>query len=298
MPDELFHNSNAGVVSCLMIFTANIPHNYQKEVYFGYYKDDGFVKRKNLGRVDYFNQWSDIKNKWVNNFLNKKKEKGFSVTECITKNGEWSVEKYLITDYENFNKILFENELLDYSTYLFKSKKIKIVTSEKILNDDVSLFDKKWKSYKLTDIFTISGTKTTKPDIIKNLEFGDYPYVTTQASNNGVEKFTNSFTELGGVLTIDSAVLGYTSYQKDNFLASDHVEKLTPKVDFNIYCIFFIKTIINSEQYRFNYGRKASQSRLKELNIFLPTNDNDEIDVKFMEKFIKNCEYSHNLKNI
>lgn len=297
MPDELFYNSNAGVVSCLMIFTSNIPHNFQKEVFFGYYKDDGFVKRKNLGRIDYFNKWGIIKNKWVNNFLNKKEEKGISVKECISKNSEWSVEKYLITDYESYNKDLFKNELHDYSAYLFKSKILKVVTSEKILESNLSLFEKRWEIYKLTDIFNITGTKTTKPDLIKDLDFGIYPYVTTQASNNGVEKFTNSFTELGGVLTIDSAVLGYTSYQKDNFLASDHVEKLTPKFDPNIFSMFFIKTIINSEQYRFNYGRKASQTRLKELKIFLPTNNNGEIDFEFMENFIKTCDYSLNLNN-
>jgi type I restriction enzyme M protein len=298
MPDELFYNSNAGVVSCLMIFTSNIPHNFEKEVFFGYYKDDGFVKRKNLGRVDYFNRWGKIKNNWINNFLNKKEEKGVSVKKCITKNSEWSVEKYLVTDYESYTKDFFENELHDYSAYLFKSKILNGVTSEKLLEDNMLLFEKRWELYKLTDIFTITGTKTTKPDLIKDFEFGPYPYVTTQASNNGVEKFTNYFTELGGVLTIDSAVLGYTSYQKDNFLASDHVEKLTPKFDFNIFSMFFLKTILNYEQYRFNYGRKASQTRLKELNIFLPTNDRGEIDVEFMENFIKTCNYSFNLKNI
>ncbi len=51
MPDELFINSNVGVVTCVLIFTAKKPHPSNKETYFGYYKDDGYVKRKNRGRV-------------------------------------------------------------------------------------------------------------------------------------------------------------------------------------------------------------------------------------------------------
>jgi type I restriction-modification system DNA methylase subunit len=42
MPDELFFNSNVGVVSCIMIFTAHKPHPKHKETLFGYFKDDGF----------------------------------------------------------------------------------------------------------------------------------------------------------------------------------------------------------------------------------------------------------------
>jgi len=56
MPDELFINSKVGIVSCIMVFTAHKPHPKNKETYFGYYKDDGFVKRKGKGRIDVYEE--------------------------------------------------------------------------------------------------------------------------------------------------------------------------------------------------------------------------------------------------
>jgi type I restriction-modification system DNA methylase subunit len=295
MPDELFHNSNAGVVSCIMIFTAHKPHNPNKEVYFGYYKNDGFVKRKNLGRIDYFNKWGVIKEKWVNYFLNRKTEIGFSTCEKINFDSEWAVEKYLKTDYKTLVKFNFEKVLHVYSSYLFGNSKIDIATSNPINNINLELFDREWKKFNLMGIFNITGTKTTKPDIINSSNKGNYPYVTTQASNNGVEKFLDFYTENGRVLTIDSAVLGYTSYQHDNFTASDHVEKLVPKFESNPYIMLFLVTILNMEQYRFNYGRKASQTRLKELEINLPIKTNGDIDFDFMVSYILSCKFSNNI---
>lgn len=295
MPDELFHNSNAGVVSCIMIFTSHKPHKESKEVYFGYYKNDGFVKRKNLGRVDYFNKWVKIKEKWVSYFLNKKTEIGFSTCEKINFDSEWAVEKYLKTDYSTLTKLNFEKVLHNYSSYLFANSKIDTATSNSINNDNLELFNREWKKVNLLEIFEIKGSKTTKPDTVNTSNEGKYPYVTTQASNNGVGKFLDFYTENGGVLTIDSAVLGYTSYQHDNFTASDHVEKLVPKFDSNPFIMMFLVTILNMEQYRFNYGRKASQTRLKELDIKLPIKTNGDIDFDFMISYVSSCKFSSNL---
>ncbi len=38
----------------------------------------------------------------------------------------------------------------------------------------------------------------------------------------------------------------------------------------NKYIAMFLVTILNLEQYRYNYGRKASQTRLKEIKINYP----------------------------
>ena len=123
---------------------------------------------------------------------------------------------------------------------------------------------------------------------------GQYPYVTTQATNNGVEGFYNYYSEDGNVLTVDSAVLGYCAYQALPFSASDHVEKLIPKFKMNKYMAIFLVTVLNLEQYRYNYGRKCSQTRMKEISIKLPTR-NGEPDFEFMENYVKSLAYSANL---
>lgn len=296
MPDELFYNSNASVVSCIMVFKAHKKHNLEKNVFFGYFKEDGFVKKKSLGRVDFNNNWSKFKNKWVDYFINKKQENGFSVLKKITENSEWAVENFLVTDYKKLNKKIFEKSLHIYSSYLFGTEKIKYANNKKIIEDDFDLNNISWEIFKLVDIFEISGTKTTKPTTIKNLEFGEYPYVTTKATNNGVESFHNLYTENGNVITVDSAVIGYSAYQYEKFIASDHVEKLTPLETLTPYTMLFITTCLNLEQYRFNYGRKASQNRLKNLEIYLPIdNITKKPNYEFMDNFIKSCAYSQNL---
>ncbi|QWR78344.1 HsdM family class I SAM-dependent methyltransferase [Candidatus Magnetomonas plexicatena] len=118
MPNELFFNSNVGVVSCVMIFTAHRPHPKNKETYFGYYKDDGFVKRKNQGRVDVYRKWKDIKEKWVTYYINRKTEPGFSVNRVVTAQDEWCAEAYMETDYSNLSKQDFIRTIKEY--VLFK----------------------------------------------------------------------------------------------------------------------------------------------------------------------------------
>ena len=132
MPDELFFNSKVGVVSCVMVFTAHRPHPSHKETYFGYYKDDGFVKRKNKGRIDAHEKWEikdeqgnlvgGIKQKWLANFENRKEEAGFSVNKTITADMEWVAEAYMETDYSNLKDENFEDTILNYVTFLLGNR--------------------------------------------------------------------------------------------------------------------------------------------------------------------------------
>lgn len=98
------------------------------------------------------------------------------------------------------------------------------------------------------------------------------------------------------VITVDSAVVGYCSYHNQPFSASDHVEKLVPKFELNDSIAMFLVTILNLEQYRYNYGRKCSQTRLRESKIKLPATAEGRPDVLFMERFIKSLPYSANLQ--
>lgn len=159
----------------------------------------------------------------------------------------------------------------------------------------LKLTDRPWRMFAYTDIFKVSGSKTTPPDQIKTLPKGPYPYIRTQATHNGTAGFYHQFSETGNVITVDSAVLGYASYQKRHFLASDHVEKLIPKFPLNPYIALFLVTLLNQEQYRYNYGRGASQSRLKTMVIKLPVDQEGQPDWLFMEDYIKSLPYSQNL---
>ncbi len=297
MPDELFFDSKVGVVSCVMIFSAHKPHPDGKETYFGYYKNDGFVKRKNKGRIDACEKWEYIKKKWLENFMNRKQEAGISVNKKVNADMEWSAENYMTTNYLTLSSKEFIQTNLSYVTFLLGNSLTKEVSDNSFLNQNkiLSLEINRWKFFILEDIFKITGSKTTPLLELEEYGKGQYPYVTTKATNNGVDNFYDFFTEKCNVLTIDSAVLGYCSYQHQNFSASDHVEKLIPKFELNKYIAMFLVTILNLEQYRYNYGRKCSQSRIKKLSVKLPTNAIGQPDWKFMESYIKSLPYSSSL---
>ena len=162
--------------------------------------------------------------------------------------------------------------------------------------ENMKLNTQDWKWFNYTDLFMISGSKTTPIEELETYGKGKYPYVTTQAVNNGVGGFYNFSTEKGGVLTVDSAVLGFCSYQENDFSASDHVEVLTPLFEMNKYIALFLVTLINKEQYRYSYGRKCSQIKLRNSKIKLPVTPSGEPDWQFMEDYIKSLPYSKNIE--
>ncbi len=172
--------------------------------------------------------------------------------------------------------------------------KTNTIKKEPLNEEKIDLGNKNWDFFNLVDLFEIKGSKTTSLLDLAEYGSGRHPFVTTQATNNGIEGFYDYFTEKGLILTIDSAVLGYCSYQPYNFSASDHVEKLIPKFSMSKYVAMFLVTILNKEQYRYNYGRKCSQDRMKKRTIKLPAKDKKP-DFVFMENYIKSLEYSANI---
>ena len=162
----------------------------------------------------------------------------------------------------------------------------------KVKPQEMLLDVSKWKYFKISDLFDVSGTKTTKVEELEKYGYGQYPYITTQSSNNGVAGFYNYYTETGNVLVIDSAVAGFCSYQEYNFSASDHVEKLMPRFLLNKYIGIFLATIINAEGYRYSYGRKYNQIKIRNTNIKLPADKDGNPDWAYMENYIKSLPYS------
>ena len=310
MPNEIFHNSKVGVVTCAMVIKAHSPHPSNYKTYFGYWKDDGFVKRKNKGRIDALKQWDDIKEKWLISYRNRADEKGLSVLKEVKPRDEWCAEAYMETDYSLLNEEKFIETIKQFIAFQFLNsifipsseeipagQDLQCLTKKALLSKKISLNDREWKWFSYKEIFEITGSRTTSLLELEEIGKGEYPYVTTQETNNGVAGYYNIETEQGNVLTVDSAVAGYCAYQSKNFSASDHVEKLVPKFKMNTYSAMFLVTLINQEKYRYNYGRKCSQERLKKSSIKLPVTSESVPDWQFMEDYIKSLSWSKNLAN-
>lgn len=132
LPNEIFY-PGASVNSCCMVFTLGVPHvmadGMVNETFFGYYKEDGHKKKKNLGRIEPFDKfnnslWKAIENDWVAMYQNKKVVDGLSAMQSVSGDDEWLCEAYMKTDYSKLTEADFQKTLNNYLAYLVKEGKI------------------------------------------------------------------------------------------------------------------------------------------------------------------------------
>ena len=132
LPNEIFY-PGASASACCMVFTLGKPHanadGTSDETFFGYYKEDGFKKKKNLGRVEQFDdygvsKWKTIEENWLSLFRNKKVKDGLSATAIVNEKDEWLCEAYMKTDYSKLTEEDFQQTLNNFLAYLMKEGKI------------------------------------------------------------------------------------------------------------------------------------------------------------------------------
>lgn len=296
MPEELFYNSDKSVATCVMVFKAHNPHPSNKETFFGYFKDDGFEKRKKLGRIDVHGKWSKIKEEWLYFYRNSKEVVGKSVMRHVTAKDEWCAEAYMETDYKYLSNLCFIKDLCEYSTYLMRNNDYfthktytNIPMSETKLNFDTSTWG--WFDLTSNKLFKYSrGKRLTKADSIE----GAIPLVTAGEENQGVKRLVdNEMATYSNCITID--MFGYSVYRGYEFCCDDNILVLTPHRNISKYALMFIVTIINQDKYKCAYGRQYRQKTLIKHKIKLPITIKGEPDWEFMENYIKSLPYSANL---
>ena len=119
MPDELF-NPSATVVTSIMVFKAGEKHE-GKKTWFGYFKDDGFEKRKHKWRIDARGKWKQVQKKWLDAYYNSDEVSWLSVKAEVHAEDEWCAEAYMETDYTNITDNDFIKKIQDYSSFLIKN---------------------------------------------------------------------------------------------------------------------------------------------------------------------------------
>ena len=119
MPEQLFYDSDVGVITCVLVFTAHTPHPQGKKTWFASWKDDNFVKVKNRGRIDKFNKWEQTRKEWVTMFRNRGVTKGWSLMREVSASDEWCVEAYMETDYSQLKREDFIKVVRNYVIYEF-----------------------------------------------------------------------------------------------------------------------------------------------------------------------------------
>lgn len=115
MPNEIFYP--VGVITAILVFEAHTPHSNNIKTFFGYFKNDGFVKTKNKGRLDTKKLWSSIKDKWLKAYFNKENIAGLCINKTVSYNDEWCAEAYMETDYTTLTEKDFETEIKKYIAF-------------------------------------------------------------------------------------------------------------------------------------------------------------------------------------
>ena len=127
----------------------------------------------------------------------------------------------------------------------------------------------KWKSFKLTDIFRMSNTKSiVQKDIAP--DSGEIPYVTAQAGNNGVMTYVecpDEWLDDGDCIMIGGKTLTF-SYQAKPFCSNDsHNIALYLKDKVNaseIRYLFLIAVLRGTLYQKYSWGDSVSMKRIKD----------------------------------
>ena len=145
------------------------------------------------------------------------------------------------------------------------------------------------KFFKLSDIFEIKTSKCIHENGLKQ-GAGTIPYVTRTSLNNGILKFVCSqgIEKLnpGNVITVgmDTPTV---FYQKQNFYCGRDILSLSNTIMNQYIGIFIVGILDQIVKKKFSYGYCASLTRIKNLEIKLPSTSDGKPDWEFMESYIR-----------
>lgn len=155
----------------------------------------------------------------------------------------------------------------------------------------LNLNDREWKPFFLTELFpVIQRGKRLKSE---NHIPGEMPYVSSSALCNGVDNFISNTEKVrifsNCISLANSGSVGSSFYEPFSFVASDHVTHLKNE-KYNKYHYLFIASIMNRLSQKYNFNREINDNRISREKIMLPIDTEGNLDLDFMEQYIKERE--------
>ncbi|MDE0235923.1 MAG: N-6 DNA methylase [bacterium] len=295
MPEQLFFNSNVSTVTCVMVFTAHQPHPAGKEVWLALAKDDGYAVEMHKGRTDPDERWPEIRDKWVERFINRSEISGFSVRRVLGPGDEWCAEPHIVRDASGLTESLFEEALRQFAAAMFAQGRLHGIDPAPMRPHLEYLQDREWQHFQIGEVFNVSlGPYTEK----KLLADGTLPYITRTAVNNGTVEFGNHETVYeGNCLTVGAeGVVAF--YQPCDFLKGNKINVIRHP-NLNPCTGLFVAAVMDySHKGIYNYGYALVMGRLKQSRIPLPVADGGGPDWEFMSRYMEQLPYSSNLDSL
>lgn len=150
------------------------------------------------------------------------------------------------------------------------------------------LEDREWKEFYFSDIFTRvqRGKRLKKGDHIE----GSTPYVSSTATNNGIDGFVGNEEKVrvfsNCISLANSGSVGSAFFQEFEFVASDHVTSLQ-KEGIDKYAYLFMLPIISRLSEKYSFNREINDLRISQERLMLPTQADGTPDWEFMSAFMK-----------
>ncbi len=166
------------------------------------------------------------------------------------------------------------------------------VNKEPISGKKLELNTNKWQWFILGDLFHIYTSK--EENAMSRLE-GLTPFISSTKYSNGVSKYVdNEPTQPVNTITVArNGSVGSAFYQPIPYCASpDDIRIFAPTFQLNKYIALFFLSILETEKFRYQYGRKFGTKRMKQTKIKLPATKDGVPDWQFMENYIKSLPYS------
>lgn len=184
---------------------------------------------------------------------------------------------------ESIVKGIKKKKIQKYQNYICGEK-------EKLSFKEIPKIDvMEWKAFHVKNIFSSiqRGKRLTK----KNQISGNTPYISSSATENGVDNFignTKSIRKFSNCLSLaNSGSVGSCFYEPFEFIASDHVTHLKEK-SFTKFQYLFMATMLRRLSEKYNFNREINDDRISTETIMLPIDSKGNPDYEYMEQYIKN----------
>ena len=154
-----------------------------------------------------------------------------------------------------------------------------------------ALEDREWKEFYFSDVFTRiqRGKRLKKDDHIE----GTTPYVSSTATNNGIDGFVGNKERIrifsNCISLANSGSVGSAFFQKFEFVASDHVTSLQ-KEGIDEYAYLFMLPIIRRLSEKYSFNREINDLRISSERLMLPVQSDGTPDWEFMSAFMQRVE--------
>lgn len=236
LPENLFFG--IGITTSIFIFQAGVPQD-EKKFYAVNIEEDGLVTVKNKGRHDVHGRWPELETYWVD-AIERNDDSRFGTgqwndpSKCLSwqapaKPFELSEDDLARTamDYVMFRRGMNGQALRErlgvVATHLVGVSSDDGTIRLEVRKDlaPVKVDVSTWGEFVIEDLFHSIERATRRT--INSYNFGDVPYVTNSAFNNGVSGYlepkSDEDIERGQCITINT-VDGSTFWQESDFLAN------------------------------------------------------------------------------